>query len=148
MPRFEPDPNFETNLEASLAPLIEESAKRRTEILRNNVSGQGRSGLHHRGLPFRSSAAGVPAGRNMGHRVPMGAEFPTEQRSMLVSSAGAQSTNDRLKWRSGFFGDRSGKLLALEFGSVHVPARAPLRRTQEADETHREALEAMREAVR
>ena len=114
-------------------------------VLEENVSGQGRSGTHHRGLKFASSKAAVEPGKNNADSVPQGAEYPTEQSGDYKGDADVWEDGGVIK--VGFRDTNIEKALTLELGSDTVPARAPLTRTVANTETHKRANKKAQEAL-
>lgn len=111
----------------------------------SNLSGQGRTGIHHRGLPYPSSRTEVPAGRWSEGKVPQGAEYPTEQSGALASHVEAWMQDAEA--RVGLRDVNLGQALALEFGTATVPARAPLLRSILDGRTTDDAAKAVEEAL-
>ena len=122
-------------------------AKAEASALRDRLAGQGRTGRKHAGLPYRSSAATVPAGQHMQDRVPLTAEFPTEQTSDLLSSVDVWLLPEGV-YAVGLHNTNIGKATALEMGSSTVPARAPLTRTARDPRIKKAANQATADAIR
>lgn len=123
------NPNFRANLERHLGRMMRAAAIAASDQLRDNVSGQGRTGTHWPSLPFPSSAPG---------------EFPTEQDGgRLVAASGFSQTRDRLVWRVGFFGPHMKQYEDIEFLPPKLGGRQPIAMTMEDEITHARMRQAM-----
>ena len=132
-------------LERDFARVAEASMLEIGVVLEENVSGQGRTGTHHRGLKFASSKAAVAIGKNNADAVPQGAEHPTEQSGDYKGDVDVWEDGGVLK--VGFRDTNIEKALTLELGSDTVPARAPLTRTAANTDTHKRANQKAQEAL-
>ena len=112
---------------------VQKGAEAYAAALKTNVSRGARSGAAIPGKSFSRSSA---------------REYPQEVEGDLVGSVDANPTNNPLVWQGGFFGQPQGKLDALEFGrnDGSMAPRAPLQRTADDPDTHREMLTAAQKA--
>ncbi len=125
------NPRLRAELTRALQIMLREAATAGMDRLKDNVSGQGRTGIKYAHLPYRSSAPG---------------EYPTEQEGDLLNDVGFSQTSDPLTWLVGFFGPDQGKYEALEFLPESEGGRQPLAMTAEDPATHEEMLAAMKRA--
>lgn len=128
---FELDPNFEAALTADVSPRLARAAPRGAAALDGNLAAGERTGLHHAGLPRRSSRGSIPA-----------EEFSQEQFGGMRSGVYAEQTDD-LEWHVGLKGNMA-ILMSHEFGSIWMLPRANIARTLENEDVQRDMLEAMR----
>lgn len=130
MSKFELDPNFEAALTADVSSRLSRAAPRGAAALSDNLAAGERTGLHHAGLPRRSSRGSIPPG-----------EFSQEQSGGMRASVYAEPAGP-LEWHVGLKGNMA-ILMSHEFGSTRMLPRANIARTLENEDVQRDMLEAM-----
>ena len=131
--RVELDPNAMQNIEARVSELLNAAAEEGANVLRDNLSGQGRTGIHWSNLPYPSSAPG---------------EFPTEQFGDLVAGVYWEGTKDPLVKQIGVKDNPLPKLLNLELAPESEGGRKFMYRTFSIPETRQAVARRMREKAR
>lgn len=129
---FEPNPDFEAQLSASLAPKLERATGEMAKALHENLGPEPpRTGRKYARLPNRSSAPG---------------EFPARQSGEMQDGVYHAGTDDPLAREVGIQDSNLAKLRALEFGNPAggLTERAPVARTVESEDVQAAALESMK----